>query len=151
VPLLRRAQGLQEAIVRDNPRVVFYKFTLAFVCRALGRAEEKSGHSTEALAAFERARQLDAAQAEKLFIARYNEACDVTLMARVAPTDRREELVRQAIEILRQAIAQGYRSYAEMSADEDLNILTKRSDFQALLASIRPTDVAPPPRAKEER
>ena len=39
LPKLRRAQELQEAIVREQPRVLFYKFNLAFICRSLGRAD----------------------------------------------------------------------------------------------------------------
>ena len=136
LPLLRRAQGSRKAIVRDNPRVLFYKFNLAFVCRALGRAEEQSGRPDEALAAFDRARQLDESEADKIFIARYNQACDIALMARVARHERRESLATQAMELLRRSLAQGYRGYGELRADADLSILRNRPDFQRFLGDL---------------
>jgi tetratricopeptide (TPR) repeat protein len=136
LPLLRRALALQEEIVRDHPRVNFYRFNLAFDCRALGRAEEQSGRPAGALAAFDRARQLDAAQAPKIFIARYNQACDLALMARVAPPDRRTSLAEQALETLRRSIAQGYRSYIEVFNDADLSAIRGCPEFQALLLDL---------------
>jgi hypothetical protein len=35
-----------------------------------------------------------------------------------------------------------------MSADDDVSVLRGRSDFKALLESIRPKEVAPPRKAK---
>jgi eukaryotic-like serine/threonine-protein kinase len=136
LPLLRRAQFLQEAIVRDYPKVVFYSFNLAFVCRALGRAEERVGSQVLSLAAFDRARQLDESQASQLFIARYNQACDLALMARVAPMGRRESLVDQALSTFKRAIVQGYRSYVELRDDEDLSAVRGHQDFQLLLLDL---------------
>jgi tetratricopeptide (TPR) repeat protein len=136
LPLLRRAQGLQEQVVRDHPRVVKHTFNLAFVCRALGRAEEQAGRPDEAYAAFDRARQIDEAEAGTMFMARYNEACDLALMARVAPPDRRERLADRAMEALRRCIAQGYRSYSAISTDPDLNALRGRPDLQSLLSDL---------------
>jgi tetratricopeptide (TPR) repeat protein len=133
---LRRAHGFQEEIVRDQPRVVFHRFTHAFVCRALGRAQEQSGHLVEATAAFDRVRQLDAAEAVHIFIACYNEACDLALMARVAPPDRRKVLTDQALVTLRQSIAQGYRSFVELSTDTDLDALRDRPDFRDALLDL---------------
>jgi serine/threonine protein kinase len=136
LPLLRRAQGLQETIVRDHPRVVFYRFNLAFVCRALGRAEEQAGRPAEAFTAFDRARQLDEAEAPDIFIARYNQACDLALMARVAPAGHRAAPVAQALETLRQSIAQGYRSYVEVSTDPDLSALRDRPELGLILLDL---------------
>jgi serine/threonine protein kinase/tetratricopeptide (TPR) repeat protein len=136
LPMLRRALELHEAIVSQHPRVVFYRFNLAFVCRALGRAEEQAGRPDVALAAFDRARQLDESQAPLVFIARYNEACDLALMARVAPLDRRGPLADRAMVTLRQAVAQGYRSRIEMGDDLDLIALRDRPDFQTLLLDL---------------
>jgi serine/threonine-protein kinase len=136
LPLLRRALTLQEEIVRDHPRVVFYRFNLAFDCRNLGRAEEQAGRPAEALAAFDRARQLDAAEAPHIFIARYNQACDLALMARVAPPDRRASLAEESLVALRQSIAQGYRSYAEISTDADLSVLRGRPELELILLDL---------------
>jgi hypothetical protein len=133
LPKLRRAQDLQEGIVRDHPKVVFYQFNLAFVCRALGRAAEKAGRGAEAYAAFDRARQLDEGQAASIFIARYNQACDLALMARVAPPGgRSESLVEQALTNLHKAIVQGYRSYVEFANDDDLSAIRPRQEYQSL-------------------
>ena len=136
LPRLRRAQELQETIVHDHPRVVFYRFNLAFVCRALGRAEEQVGRLAASLAAFDRARQLDAAEAPKIFIARYNEACDLALMARVAPPDRRASLASRALVALRRSIAQGYRSDAEVRTDPDLSALRGYPELALILLDL---------------
>jgi tetratricopeptide (TPR) repeat protein len=136
VRLLRRAQALLEEMVRDHPKVVGYRFNLAFACRALGRAEEQSGRRAEALAAFDRARQFDESDTGKAFIYRYNQACDLALIARVAPPDRRESLIEQALMALRRAVAQGYRRHAEMSHDDDLSILHDRGEFGLLLLDL---------------
>jgi tetratricopeptide (TPR) repeat protein len=136
LPKLRRAQALQEEIVRRHPKVGFYRFNLAFVCRALGRAEERYGRPADAFSAFDRARRLDEIEADKIFIKRYNEACDVALMARVAPPERREALVSQALATLRLAVAQGYRSYAELANDADLSALRGRPELDLLLLDL---------------
>jgi tetratricopeptide (TPR) repeat protein len=136
LPKLRRAQALQEEIVRRHPKVVFYRFNLAFVCRALGRAEERYGRPADAFSAFDRARRLDAIEADQIFIGRYNEACDEALMARVAPPERREALVGQALATLRRAVAQGYRSYAELANDADLSALRGRPELDLLLLEL---------------
>jgi hypothetical protein len=136
LPLLRRAHSLQETIVRDHPRVVFYRFNLAFICRALGRVEEQASRPAEALAAYDRAMQLDAADAPHIFIARYNQACDLALMARVAPPERRGSLVLEALDALRHAVVQGYRSYAEASVDADLSILRGHRELGLILLDL---------------
>ena len=78
----------------------------------------------------------DATQATELFIARYNQACDLALMARVAPMGRRESLVDQALATLIRAIAQGYRSYVELRDDQDLSAVRGHRNFLPLLLDL---------------
>jgi hypothetical protein len=113
-----------------------YRFNLAFVCRSLGRTEERAGHPAEALAAFDRARQFDATEAPRIFIARYNDACDLALMVRAAPTDRGASLAAKAIQTLRKAIAQGFRNYVEVQNDPDFSSLRDRRDLNLILLDI---------------
>jgi hypothetical protein len=57
-------------------------------------------------------------------------------MARVAPPDHRAAPVSQAIEALRQSIAQGYRSSTEVLHDADLSAIRGCPEFQVTLRDL---------------
>jgi hypothetical protein len=48
----------------------------------------------------------------------------------------REELAARATELLRQAVAKGYKNAAHMRTDADLDGLRQRDDFRKLLAEM---------------
>ena len=135
--MTRRALEIQEALVRDRPETVHYRSTLAAVLRSVGRAEAAAGHPAEALAAFERAGEIDRPLAETYPTIHYNLACDLALMIPVAEPGRREALALQTVETLRRTLAAGYANVASLRADPDLDALRHRPDFQALLAGMR--------------
>jgi tetratricopeptide (TPR) repeat protein len=76
----------------------------------------------------------------------YNAACFLSLCVPLARNDaklpdaKREELARsygiRAMEMLRQALAKGYKDAAHMKNDSDLNPLRSRDDFKKLLADL---------------
>ena len=135
--MTRRALEIQEALVRDRPETVRYRSILAAVLRSIGRAEAAADHPAEALAAFERAGEIDRPLAETYPTIRYNLACDLALMIPVAEPDRREGLALQTVETLRQTLAAGYANVASFRTDTDLDAVRQRPDFQALLAGTR--------------
>jgi tetratricopeptide (TPR) repeat protein len=102
-------------------------------------------HAAAALAADDLARiALDPA------LDSYNAACYLSRCVTLAEKDaklpqvRREELAKsygdRAIELLRQAIARGYKDARHMKEDSDLEPLHSRADFQQLVAKLK----APP-------
>jgi hypothetical protein len=48
----------------------------------------------------------------------------------------REKLVARAMELLRLAVAKGFKNAAHMKKDTDLDALRQREDFQKLLAEL---------------
>ncbi|HUR55603.1 MAG TPA: protein kinase, partial [Gemmataceae bacterium] len=52
-----------------------------------------------------------------------------------------------AMQALHKAVQAGYKDAAHMTKDTDLDPLRDREDFKKLLSSLRPKEVAPPPRA----
>jgi eukaryotic-like serine/threonine-protein kinase len=65
----------------------------------------------------------------------YDAACVFGLCAGGQPAAREQHAAR-AIELLRQAVAKGYKNVAHMKKDSDLDALRGRADFQQLLAEL---------------
>jgi tetratricopeptide (TPR) repeat protein len=65
----------------------------------------------------------------------YNAACAFALCVPLADKDQ-DKLSARAMELLRQAVAKGYKNAAHMKKDADLNALRQRDDFQKLLAEL---------------
>lgn len=67
--------------------------------------------------------------------------------------DKRDEYAGRAVELLRKAVAGGYKDHAHMAKDADLDPLRGRADFKQLAADLAkgyPTpELAPPPRPKK--
>ena len=78
----------------------------------------------------------------------YNAACAYALCAGVAEQAKREvadavpetpgseKLTEEALALLKQAVAQGFKNAAHMKQDKDLDALRARADFQKLLAKL---------------
>jgi eukaryotic-like serine/threonine-protein kinase len=137
LPMMRRALEIQEALARDHPDSISERSALANVLRGVGRAEAASRHPAESRAAFLRASQIDRSLAATYPSTRYNLACSLALMIPVTEPEGREALAVQAIEALRQAMADGYANLALVEKDFDLEALRPRDDFQSLLAEMR--------------
>jgi tetratricopeptide (TPR) repeat protein len=133
---LRRSLELQEAFARAHPELIGHQTVLTNILRGVGRAEAAAGRSGEALAAFERASEVDLPLAEKYPVCRYNLACSLALMLPFAPPDRRDDIGRGAMDALRRAWAEGYANLAIVTKDDDLNALRDRPDFQDFLLDI---------------
>jgi tetratricopeptide (TPR) repeat protein len=67
----------------------------------------------------------------------YNTACAFARCVPLADKEKaREELAARAMELLRQAVAEGYKDAAHMRMDTDLDTLRQRDDFHKLLAEL---------------
>jgi hypothetical protein len=108
--------------------------------------------TTEALDYLRRGEQILAAVPNPTAGDRYNLAC---IRARIIPMigrDRREPTAEQRAErsryealtmrTLREAVAEGYRDFQNMSQDSDLDVLRARADFQELLRFPKDRDQA---------
>jgi serine/threonine protein kinase len=81
----------------------------------------------------------------------YDAACLYALAAQTAKDESRRKFGDDAMGALKRAGALGYRDFAHMKRDPDLDALRDRTDFKQFLAELEGTsgqklDVAPPPR-----
>jgi tetratricopeptide (TPR) repeat protein len=79
----------------------------------------------------------------------YNAACGYALCAPLADKpETKGEYAARAVELLRQAVAKGFKDVAQMKKDTDLDALRQRDDFKKVLAEVeavaRPKDGSEP-------
>jgi tetratricopeptide (TPR) repeat protein len=140
--LLDDAQAHLQAALASNPRHPFYRSV--FCGNRQQRAAmllEQGEHASAALAAAELAHG-----AVDPIVDTYNAACFLSLCIPLAQKDtklpeaRRKELAQsygaQAVHMLEQAVAKGYKDAANVKKDQDLDPLRRRDDFQKLLADL---------------
>lgn len=79
-------------------------------------------------------------QAEELLKAKNLAAATLYDLARVhalcAAASKKEEPAARAVELLRQAVAEGYKDVARLKKDSDLDSLRPRDDFRKLLEEL---------------
>ncbi len=63
----------------------------------------------------------------------YNAACVLALAAAAANNPDAESHAARSVDLLRRALAQGYRNVAQILADTDLNALRRRADYADLI------------------
>jgi tetratricopeptide (TPR) repeat protein len=70
----------------------------------------------------------------------YNAACVYSLSAQLASDDgpRSDSYAGEAVLLLRQAIAKGYKDLAHINTDSDLEVLRSREDFQQVIKDLDP-------------
>jgi serine/threonine-protein kinase len=140
--LLDKARLHHEAALKANPQNVtyreFYRNNLSILSSACVELGDHAG-------AVEAAQKL-ARWAFEPMSDNYNSACLVSRSIVLAEKDsklpeaRRKELARtyadQAMALLRQAVAKGYKDVAHMKKDTDLDPLRNREDFKKLIAEL---------------
>ena len=135
----RRALEIRERLVRDHPAVLEYLIDLAATRRNLAELEMRQGRWPEARkrsAEAVRAAQQLAALARGSPSELYNAACTLALSVPLTQGKQREELGAQAVDVLREAIAAGWRDAAHTGHDPNLIPLRDRDDFRRLLAEL---------------
>jgi hypothetical protein len=66
----------------------------------------------------------------------YNAARSFARLSASGDKDAREKNAQQAIDLLRQAVANGYKDIARVKKDKDLDSLRGREDFKKLMADM---------------
>src|SRR5262249_17744120 len=121
--------------------VFYYQTTLAYTCRDLARVSAQLGRADEAFRWLDKAVAIDERYSDTHPTSRFNLACDLALGVPLlsgppgTAEARRRARADQAMDALRRAIAQGYRT-ALIARDPDLAALRDRADFQKLLADV---------------
>jgi tetratricopeptide (TPR) repeat protein len=134
LPLARRGVELLESLVREQPDSVYNRSALGAALRMLGLVEAEAGLTREAFTTYERALDAQRPLIDKLPVERYNQACALAQMSRLVPPERRDTQAAAAVQMLGQALADGYSDAGLVATDTDLDPLRGRADFKALLA-----------------
>jgi serine/threonine-protein kinase len=140
LPLLRQAQAILEALAAEQPTVSWYRKSLALQSLYFGRLPATVLPPSEALEALKKGETLYAAAPDLVPVDHYNLAC---IRARIVPllgqgSAERRSAEASAIETLRRAIDVGYKDFANMKQDSDLDALRTLPELQAIL---NPKDV----------
>lgn len=106
-----------ESVLKHNPRYVS-------VIEILGGLYTRQGRIADGLKMDRKLVKLQPGNAT----AHYNLACSLALSKRKSA----------ALDELRHAVELGYRDFAWMQQDPDLDVLQKHPDFQALLNELKP-------------
>jgi hypothetical protein len=131
--------AITENLVTRNPTDITFQAELASILSDLGRAATAAGQCAEAITAHRRAvavRRPIARSPDAL----YNLACDQSLLAGAASrpgsgafADQARAEADLAVADLRKSIEAGYRQFAHMQTDSDLDPIRGRPEVQALL------------------
>jgi serine/threonine-protein kinase len=140
--LLEEAQPYLKKALDANPRHPFYREVFSDTRRVLAATLLELGeHAAAAEAAGDLARVAHDPANDAYKAAGFLSRC-VPLAEQDAklPEPRRKEVARsygdRAMEVLRQALAKGYKDGAQLKKDTDLDPLRGRDDFQKLLAEL---------------
>jgi hypothetical protein len=140
--VLERARRHGRAALKANPRHPFYRQIFRNITVQLTIIWWALGEHAEAAATAGELSRLGWSPADNACAA----ACMLSLCVPVAKKDarlpeaRRQELARsygdRAVEMLRQAVAKGYKDAARLGKDPALEPLRSRPDFQKLLKDL---------------
>jgi len=145
---LEKARANLEKLAQIDPSDEGLAMSLAYVFREFGWIDREEGLAAPALRLFEKARDIDDRYSRTSVGACYDLACDWAVCipligwgktaATLTPDERaeRQRLGNEAIKALRRAIDGGWRNFAHMTKDEDLDPLRDRDDFKKLLAEL---------------
>jgi tetratricopeptide (TPR) repeat protein len=149
--LLEQALPHHRAALRANPRHTDYRRFFRNNTSVLAPILMALGDHTAAAAKAEELAGLDISPAGDTYNAARCLARCVPLAAKdptLAENNRRklaESYGRRAVELLRQAVAKGFRNVANMLKDSELDPLRQRADFAALLWDLADLPPAAPP------
>jgi tetratricopeptide (TPR) repeat protein len=126
----RQAVQEQRVAFELKPYDNVLRETLSRYLADLAAVERDTGRFDAALAACLERQKLWPKDADEL----YNVAREVAVLAATVTTDaaQREKLADQAISILAEAVAAGFKDWSQAEADEDLNILRDRPAYKEL-------------------
>jgi eukaryotic-like serine/threonine-protein kinase len=133
----QKALVIAERLAKANPNKTQAQCDVVFTYYRLGCVTLKLGQAKEARAYFEKAERIAASANDSLEF--YFSASGYALLSASGEKDGREKDALRAIELLREAIAQGYDDVADMKQDTDLDSLREREDFKKLVSELEKT------------
>jgi tetratricopeptide (TPR) repeat protein len=140
--LLAEALPHHQAALKANPRHPVYRDYFRGYCQQLGDTLLHLGDHAGAAAAADRLAELAVEPANDLYQAAGFLARAVPLAAKdnKLPEAKRKELAKayadRAMTALRQAVEKGFKDFAHLKKDADLDPLRERDDFRRLLADL---------------
>jgi serine/threonine protein kinase/tetratricopeptide (TPR) repeat protein len=140
-----RAGAILQRLADANPTLTLFQNRLAMSHSYLGLARQRGGRTAEAAAEFRQSiaimERLSGLQPDGYNL--YNLACFRALLSGIAAqpnsgltTADVSSLGKQAVEALQRAVAAGFRDFAYIRRDTDLDALRSRPDFQMLLMDL---------------
>ncbi len=130
--LLDRAVAQQRAALAALPRHPVYRQFLRNHLSLLAAAHRALNQPVEAAQAAREWAELARGNPADL----YNAACSLALNVPLAQAEQSQARAAEAVQILNQAVAAGWKDAARTSRDPDLAVLHDRSDFRRLLGEI---------------
>jgi eukaryotic-like serine/threonine-protein kinase len=145
--MLNTAKEILEKLNRDHPKVLEYREPLAEAVGCLGKIYRESGHITEAMLAYQRARKiledLPYLNADELYVlAGFQAQCAALVNAGGDVHRAGNEVIErpvpldEAMETLRRAFAASFQNRDRLRRDTDLDPLRSRADFQMLTMDL---------------
>jgi tetratricopeptide (TPR) repeat protein len=138
-----RALALNEGLIKSNPKVGPVVFAVTTALRRVGLLDYAAGRFAEAAAANRRAITLYEGLPNLPPFNVFELACCRALQAGLAgkdgsgvPADAGAAEAAKAMDLLRKAVAAGYRNLHDLRTDAGLEPLRQRDDFQQLLADL---------------
>jgi serine/threonine protein kinase len=129
VTAYRAALAIFERLAHEFSNVPQYRAEQNSMQLALAGLLTNSGQAAEAAAIAESI----AAEMDKSVDLLYKCSCALSLAAAAPSNPDADKHAGRAVELLRQAMAKGYRNFAQMMKDPDLSAIRGREDFAALL------------------
>jgi tetratricopeptide (TPR) repeat protein len=141
----KRARDVWEELLQGYYGGVSYRPGLARTYAILGELHRQSGRPEEAVKVWERATARANALAGNRGVSAgtlYDSCCIFSLASAATKDDTKlsDQYATRALELLREAVAKGYKKIAHMKQDKDLDPLRSRDDFQKLLAQLEAGD-----------
>jgi tetratricopeptide (TPR) repeat protein len=131
----RAAVAVLERLAAEHPNERWTKLGLATGCLYLGRFPATVLPRAEARAILAKGEALFAAVPQPAAVDLYNLACIRARLIPLADEDH-DQAVARALDSLRRAIDHGYRDYANISTDTDMEPLRQHDDFKKLMAEL---------------
>ncbi len=151
---LAKAREQAEMVRKTNPNDVRNLNALAMILRGIGKTRAKQGKTGEALESLGQAIAIGNRIVGENHMFAYDLACGLALAGEVTanlPADPSKPMQKssqvysdKAMAALQQAVDRGYREADWIERDPDLRSLRPRSDFQALLKTLRQKPQTPP-------
>jgi WD40 repeat protein/tRNA A-37 threonylcarbamoyl transferase component Bud32/tetratricopeptide (TPR) repeat protein len=130
-----RALRIWEGIVRDRPKVPFFRAELGVTLAAIASIHQQGGRAQQARDAWRRTLELGAPPRDGDARVAFNMARVYALGSEV-DRERAGAWANRALSTLQEALASGYKDRRQIRENPDLDALRRRPDFKELLTNL---------------